>query len=72
MSDADIARRALALLDLTDLADDARLVVVADHNHGSVERRLDADTVKEHEPRRGAFEDGTFNPTLAFARMQLH
>ena len=58
--------------DRPDLADDARLIVVADHDHRSLERRLDADAVDQHEPRRRPLEHGAFDPVFAVARVQLH
>src|SRR5688500_14332264 len=48
-----------------DIADDARLVVVLDHEQCPIERRFDANAVDKHEPKAAVREHGALNPTLA-------
>ena len=57
--------------DRADLADDARLIAVADDDEGAIQRRLDLDTVEQHEARLLRLEHGALRPVLAAIRMQL-
>jgi len=46
----------------SDVADDACLIRVANHDHRPVERRLNGNAVQEHDPRGCPLEDGALGP----------
>src|SRR5688572_29277655 len=63
---------AVAAENRADVADDARLVGVAEHDHRAFERRFDGDAVKSHETGNIAFEHRPFYPAIALGGVELH
>src|SRR5262249_56335516 len=57
--------------DRSDLADDPWLIVVADDQHRSAERRLDIDAAERDETQAVRLEHGSLDPAFATVGVQL-